>query len=302
VKPKRVQRAQSRPTPTAPPAPIDWLSVLHLGASDPGHWPASGTASIVDRTLRHVEEPANERNGKADRVVDRSRQNGAVGKHDFRTVFQPIVDLNEQTIVGYEALTRFIDGVAPEPRLAEAMTNGTSLDIELALTQAAIAEASALPPGTWLAVNASSRTLLSTSQFRVIVEAAACSVVVELKEPTTMDADASLRQAVHSLPRNASLGIQNVGLDHASLAIVGKLRPRFIKLDRSVIAGVDADPARQAQISTMVHVASSVSCEVIAAGIETEAELENLYQLGVRFGQGYLLGRPNQLLDAGIHQ
>jgi EAL domain-containing protein (putative c-di-GMP-specific phosphodiesterase class I)/cellulose synthase/poly-beta-1,6-N-acetylglucosamine synthase-like glycosyltransferase len=302
VKPKRVKRAQRR-TPPPAPAPIDWLSVLHLGASDPGHWPASGTATIIDRSLRHVEDSANERNGTADRSLHRSRQNGAGAlKHDFRTVFQPIVDLNDQTIVGYEALTRFVDGTAPEPLLAEAVTNGTSLDIELALTQAAIAEASALPPGTWLAVNASSRTLLSTSQFRVIVEAAACSVVVELKEPTTMDADASLRQAVHSLPRNASLGIQNVGLDHASLAIVGKLRPRFIKLDRSVIAGVDADPARQAQISTMVHVASSVSCEVIAAGIETEAELENLYQLGVRFGQGYLLGRPNQLLDAGIHQ
>ena len=246
-----------------------------------------------------MSEPAADRTGRSG-VLDLRRYDVPGGSDlDFRTVFQPIVHLDSQAVVGYEALARFLDGAAPEPRLVAAVTSGTSLTIELALTQAAITESRALPSGSWLCVNASSRTLISTSEFLQIVATAACPVVIELREPTTMDADASLRQAVLGLPPNVSLGIQNVGLNHASLAIVSTLRPRFIKLDRAVIAGLDTDPARQAQISAMVSLASSVSCDVIASGIETESELNCLRRLGVRFGQGFLLGRPRQLVDVG---
>ncbi len=297
AKPARPGRARAAQPPA--PASIDWLSVLHLGASDPGHWPASGTATIIDRSLRHVNEPSADRAGRSG-VLDIRRYDVPGGSDlDFRTVFQPIVDLDTQTAVGYEALTRFLDGAATGPRLVAALQSGTSLTIELALTQAAIAEARALPSGTWLWVNASSRTLISTPEFCQMVGTAVCPVVIELQEPEATDGDAALDHALLGLPPNASLGIQNVGLDHASLAVVSALRPRFIKLDRAVISGLDSDPVRQAQISTMVNLASSVSSDVIASGIETDAELSSLRRLGVRLGQGYLLGRPKQLVDAG---
>jgi EAL domain-containing protein (putative c-di-GMP-specific phosphodiesterase class I) len=221
---------------------------------------------------------------------------------DFKTVFQPVFDLRVQEIIGYEALTRFLDGAAPERRLAEAVTAGTGLELELALTQAALGDAGILRNGTWLGLNASSRALLNAPRFRAMIEEAGCPIVVELKEPTTIDADAELRQAAGGLPSNAFLGIQNIGLNHASLSIVTKLRPRFVKLDRAMIADLDTDLARQAQLSAMINLATSVSCEVIAMGIETEGELVCLRRLGVRLGQGFLLGRPNQLEPAGANR
>lgn len=59
-----------------------------------------------------------------------------------------------------------------------------------------------------------------------------------------------------------------------------------------IVRGVDADPARQAMVTGLVHFARQTGCRIIAEGIETEAEKETLARLGVHLGQGYLLGRP----------
>ena len=291
VEPKRRRRV-------AAPAevPMDWMAVLHLGAYEPRHWPSAST-TITARGLRDVNEP-----GHAEIVL---RPEAApvdaepLGLLDFRTVFQPIFDLEREQVVGYEALTRFLDGTAPERRLAEALSSGSGLEFELALTQASIAASGALPTHTWLAVNASSRRLLTDPRFRAMVRDAPCPIVIELKEPTTADADAALRQAAGDVPPNSLLGIENVGLNHASLSIVTALRPSFVKLDRSLVSDLEEDVARQAQITTMINVATAASCTVIASGIETSSELTILRRLGVRYGQGFLLGRPNRLIQTG---
>jgi EAL domain-containing protein (putative c-di-GMP-specific phosphodiesterase class I) len=70
-----------------------------------------------------------------------------------------------------------------------------------------------------------------------------------------------------------------------------------VKLDRSLLAGVESDEARQAMIVGLRHFARSVGCRLIAEGIETEAELGVLRSLDVRLGQGYLLGRPAPARD-----
>jgi EAL domain-containing protein (putative c-di-GMP-specific phosphodiesterase class I) len=65
-----------------------------------------------------------------------------------------------------------------------------------------------------------------------------------------------------------------------------------VKLDIGLIRGIHADTARQALVAGMVHFAQRAACELIAEGIEEEADLKTLRSLGIRFGQGYLLGRP----------
>jgi EAL domain-containing protein (putative c-di-GMP-specific phosphodiesterase class I) len=149
--------------------------------------------------------------------------------------------------------------------------------------------------GYWLSVNASSVSLVNSRSFHSLVASAPMPIVIELNEPNTIDADAALRHAAHSLPTNAMLGLQQMGLDHASLSIVSNLRPNFVKLDQSLTRELDQDPARRAQLTTMIGLAKQISAEVIASGIENERELAVLYELGVRYGQGFLLGRPQRL-------
>ena len=65
-----------------------------------------------------------------------------------------------------------------------------------------------------------------------------------------------------------------------------------MKLDISLVRGIDADPARQALITGMGYFAVKRKLHLIAEGIETQRELEALLRLGIGYGQGYLLGRP----------
>ena len=71
-----------------------------------------------------------------------------------------------------------------------------------------------------------------------------------------------------------------------------ELRPAFVKLDRSLIAGIESDDARQAMVVGLCHFASVTGCRLIVEGIETDSELSVLRDLALELGQGYLLGRP----------
>ncbi len=95
-----------------------------------------------------------------------------------------------------------------------------------------------------------------------------------------------------ALGATVEFAVDDAGVGFSSLRHILELRPAFVKLDRSLVAGLESDPARQAMIVGLRHFASATGCRLIAEGIETDAELEVLRSLDVSLGQGYLLGRP----------
>ncbi len=88
------------------------------------------------------------------------------------------------------------------------------------------------------------------------------------------------------------LAVDDAGAGAANFHHLVELRPDFVKIDVSLVRGVDTDLSRQAVVAGILHFAAAAHCEVIAEGIETEAELATVRELGVTLGQGYLLGRP----------
>ena len=88
------------------------------------------------------------------------------------------------------------------------------------------------------------------------------------------------------------LAVDDAGAGFASLRHILELRPAFVKLDRSLISGLEADDVRQAMIVALRHFARATGCLLVAEGIETDAELTALRALDIQLGQGYLLGRP----------
>jgi len=86
--------------------------------------------------------------------------------------------------------------------------------------------------------------------------------------------------------------VDDAGVGFSSLRHILELHPAFVKLDRSLVAGLESDPARQAMIVGLRHFALATGCRLIAEGVETEAELSVLRTLEIGLGQGYLLGRP----------
>jgi EAL domain-containing protein (putative c-di-GMP-specific phosphodiesterase class I) len=102
----------------------------------------------------------------------------------------------------------------------------------------------------------------------------------------------AFRAAMAAFGPKVEFAVDDAGTGFASLRHIVELRPAFVKLDRSLIAGLESDGARQAMIVGLCHFARVTGCRLIVEGIETETELTVLRGLAIELGQGYLLGRP----------
>ena len=262
----------------------DWASVLHYGGS------ATGAPSVVTLSGEAVADGASVRSSSLDRRRGGNTSvAGGFEEYTFFTVFQPIVDLVSGDIAGYEALARFADGQSPQERLAAAATAGIGVELDAALALAALASANSLPDGAWVAINVSAGLANHPGKLAEIVGAAPCALVIDIgDEADKVDlVDGPLAE----LP-GVMLAIDDVGAGYESLAVIERIRPSFMKLHRGAVTGIEADAARQMFVRSLVAFAEQHGCKIIAEGVETEAERDALRDAGVRFGQGYFVGRP----------
>ncbi len=219
-----------------------------------------------------------------------------VEQQQFHPVFQPIVDIDNGTIVGYEALTRFDDGVTPDQRFAEARLSAMGEALELATLRAALIDSARLPAGHYLSVNVSAPLLAHPELPGILDLAGVRPLCVELTEHEQIDDYVQTLADFHALGRNIRLSVDDAGSGWASLRHVLALRPDFVKLDRSWVEDIQADPARQALLLGIGSFVAELGGHVIAEGVEKNVELAALRSVGIHLAQGYLLGRP---ADAG---
>jgi EAL domain-containing protein (putative c-di-GMP-specific phosphodiesterase class I) len=96
-------------------------------------------------------------------------------------------------------------------------------------------------------------------------------------------------------PQGARLSADDLGSGYAGFRHLVRLQPDIIKLDISLIAGINRSHEQQAMTRALLTFAYEVGAKVVAEGIEEPAELKTLQDLGVPWGQGYLIGRPAPL-------
>lgn len=221
----------------------------------------------------------------------RDKIRAIIQRHEFHPVFQPIVELAARTTVGYEALTRFHDGTAPDIKFDEAASVGLGPELELATLAAVLDAAAHLPPDRWLNINVSPALIMAGDAMHELLRAERRPIVCEVTEHVAIDDYAAFRAAVARLDA-VRMAVDDAGAGFASFRHILELHPSFVKLDRSLVAGIDGDPVRQALIIGMRHFVAAADCRLVAEGIETEAEMATLLALEVPLGQGYLLGPP----------
>lgn len=210
----------------------------------------------------------------------------------FQPVFQPIVDLDSGRTIGFEALTRFADGTVPLDHFAEASALGSDVELARATLDAALAACSSLPDGTWLAVNVAPAQLEAEADRLAELTALGRPVVVELSERHVIGDYGAVTGLLQRLRPGVRLAIDDVGGGSASFRHIYELRPEYVKLAMSLVRHVDADPIRQGLVAGLVHFTSRIGAQLVAVGVESEAERSTVAVLGVELGQGYLFGRP----------
>ena len=221
---------------------------------------------------------------------------GVIGERAFAPVFQPIVDLRNGVPIGFEALTRFADGAAPDRRFGDAAAVGLGRELELATLGAAIGAARrGISPSRFLHLNVSPDLVLRGTELRALLRDVPHRLVLEVTEHAAVRDYAAFRRGVARLGRPLRLAVDDAGAGFASLRHILELDPAFAKLDISLIRGIDRDPAKQALVAGMRHFARTTRRRLIAEGVETGAEARTLAELDVRLAQGYRFGRPAAL-------
>ncbi len=223
----------------------------------------------------------------------------------YSTVFQPIVDLKDTSLIGFEALLRGPAGTpfeSPGPLFNDCgeLSKSVLLKLDMACIGSALRTSSPLPPESRLFINIKSSTLLelSTDQGSLMallseLEITASRVVFELSESMGMENTMEVTRCVQSFRRlGFRFALDDIGVRSPYLYHLLWMEPEYIKLDRTFIKDVDSFERKRLLVEGVVMMASKMGTALIAEGVESKEEFETLRYLGVGYVQGFFLGMP----------
>jgi EAL domain-containing protein (putative c-di-GMP-specific phosphodiesterase class I) len=218
----------------------------------------------------------------------------ALGAADLRIALQPVASLSTGRCLGLEALARFPAGLGVPAKVFETAERvGLRSDVERLAMTAAIAAQRDAGHGQWLATNVSP-DLAPALLDELAGTADVGRLVVEITEHAAVRSYRALRER---LDRWRGLGLRiavdDAGAGFSSMRHILELRPDIIKIDRSLVAGIESDARRRSVLTSFVTVAAQTGGIVVAEGVETPAELSTVSGLGADAAQGYLLARPS---------
>lgn len=221
-----------------------------------------------------------------------------------RSLFQPIVSLTDLQILGYEALSRGpLGSVYESPEFLMSMADEAGLAVELdrLFRTQSLTHAVELPKHSLIFMNTQVSTThdpeFSAERFGRLLkqlEIHPARVVLELSERSNIANHALLGESLrHYRALGVQLAIDDVGAGYSGLERIVALHPNYLKIDRTLVQDIHAMPVKRAVLGAMATLAASLGAEVIAEGIEQQDEVDCLLELGIRYGQGFLLGRPS---------
>lgn len=210
-------------------------------------------------------------------------------------VCQPIVDLSTRQTLGFELLSRFPSDPPqrPDEVFAEATAVGLSHTLARKTVERAIEALEVLPAASYISLNLSPDMVLGGDVQELLRGVPLNHVVIEITEHAIVhDYQAIGRALAPVRERGARLAVDDAGAGYASFRHILHLGPDIIKLDMSLTRNVDTDVRRQALAAGLAEFARRGGFDIVAEGIETEAELATLRSFGPMMGQGYLFSKP----------
>jgi diguanylate cyclase (GGDEF)-like protein len=229
----------------------------------------------------------------------------------IRTVFQPIVSLKDGHILGYEALSRMIDEShikTTDELFTLAETTNRLWDLELVCRTKAIESGykSFIYPNLkklFLNVNPSIMQDKKfhegfTKEFIKQFSIPSSNIIFEITERNVINDIKGFKDSIqHYKNQGFQIAIDDAGSGYAGLNLISDINPDYIKLDIGLIRDIDQDNLKYALVKSMVEFSRISNIKLIAEGIETKRECEVLIKLGVQYGQGYYIQKPNTKIE-----
>lgn len=232
----------------------------------------------------------------------------AVRNDEIVAHFQPLVSLSDGKPRGYEVLARWTHAtrgpIPPDQFIPTAEANGAIGELTYNLLRRACREAAALEGGPHLSLNLSPVQLqdeeLAQKLLKVLEETAfpPSRLEIELTEAALVtDLDAA-RAILHTLrDKGVRVALDNFGTGHASLLQLRQLPFDKLKIDRSFVRRMIADPESATLVRTIISMAKNLGLIVVAEGVESAEQAKALAMLGCDMGQGYHFGRASASIE-----
>ncbi len=241
----------------------------------------------------------------------------AIERDEFKVYYQPIVDLETQTISEFEALIRWEhpeQGLIPPVDFIP-LAEETGLIIPIGKWVLAEScrqivqwqQQSISPIPLSISVNLSAKQLMHSdlsSQIKDIIAETGInprSLKLEVTESVVME---NAEIALQILSELCALGVRlssdDFGTGYSSLSYLHRFPFDRLKIDRSFITKMDQDTKSEEIVRSIIILAKNLKMEVVAEGIENEKQYQQLFELGCKLGQGYLFARP--LAKAGVEE
>ena len=224
-----------------------------------------------------------------------------IAKNNMNIYFQPIFNLLENKIVGFESLSRFFTTPYKTPDIwfKEASKVGLNESLEMLAIKNAIANMSQFNDTTYIAINCSPSHILSGALKNTLQQADCARLVLEITEHSPIHDYAAMRAALAPLrSKGLRLAIDDVGAGFSSFQHILELEADIIKLDISLTQNINTDNRKFLLAKALCGFAKAIDCKIVAEGIETQEELSTLKKLNVDNVQGYFIGRPAPIEDA----
>lgn len=218
-------------------------------------------------------------------------------------VYQPIIDLTTGETFAYEALSR---GPAesslaqPDLLFAAAKKEHCLWQLDYLCRRLALLHAKSILQEKLLFINVDANILYdrnfhqgTTAKLLAENHINAGNIIFEISEKTAIADYPSFQSALaHYQQQNYRIAIDDVGAGYSGLNLLTQISPQFIKLDIGLIQNIDTNHIKKSMVKALADFAAATNIATIAEGIERPEELDALLELGINYGQGFLLGRP----------
>ena len=238
----------------------------------------------------------------------------AVINNEILTYLQPIIQLQDRQLVGFEALARWqhpqLGLLAPSGFISAAEESGLVEDIDLRVMRMACDAI-----GAWqardglqqlrLSVNVSARTLGASdlvARIQPILEESGidpAQLYLEITETSLVEDIQSTASTIDGLRElGVKLAIDDFGTGYSSLLYLKRFPVGVLKIDQSFVADLGQDPEDEAIAQAIVSLAGALGVRVVAEGVETETQEARLLDYGCDYGQGYLYGKALTITES----
>lgn len=249
------------------------------------------TDALRARTMARAADPMRDR-----RELERAFRSALDG---LWMAFQPIVSTEVRQTIGFEALMRSREPALPHPGavIEAAEKLGAVHLLGRTVRERIAATIDGAPPGPTFFVNVHPADLADVDLYEPSAPLSqhASRIVIELTERSTLEGVPDLEERLGALRGlGYRIAVDDLGAGYAGLSYFASVHPDVIKIDMSLVRGVDRDPVRQRVVLALAGLGRSMGIEVVGEGVETAAERDALVRLQCTHLQGYLFAKPGR--------